>query len=154
MTKGLGASAHLSRAGCINGTGILTQGSVVHTQARPWQDGVRELKGYTKTQCQEMSEMNSNSSTQRKIKQLLETVRQLQVPFHEKCLKKVKKEKVKCRTIPWYDPPIFRKRTICSCTNIYIYLYMCMYIGMTSIFACRKRARKIGKLLTVDMSRK
>ena len=44
MTKGLGASAHLSRAGCINGTGILTQGSVVHTQARPWQDGVRELK--------------------------------------------------------------------------------------------------------------
>jgi len=51
MTKGLGASAHLSRAGSINGTGILTQGSVVHTQAHPWQDGVRELKGYTKTQC-------------------------------------------------------------------------------------------------------
>ena len=34
MTKGLGASAHLSRAGSINGTGILTQGITANQNSK------------------------------------------------------------------------------------------------------------------------
>lgn len=70
MTKGLGL-VHLSRAGSINAQGCSFR-AAVHTQACPWQTCVR-IKGTLRPNVREMSEINSDSSTQRKIKQLLET---------------------------------------------------------------------------------